>query len=84
MKLTVQVQFGQDQQVDRCFLVFDKEGMEFLKSRLSAPFFKKDGDHLHFLSQEWGTGELNSKPYFEGCPVVHHLELFYLQDTETR
>jgi len=82
MKVVVQVKVGNNQQIERCFLSFDKEGMEFLVSRLSKTFFRKEGDHIDLLSTEWGAGQLGSNPYFEGCPVVHHLELFYLGDTK--
>ncbi len=80
MKIVVQIQIDDDSEINRVFLSFDKKGMEFLKETLTSVHFRKKGDAVHLLSDDWGAGELESEPYFEGCPIIHQLELFYLGD----
>ncbi len=82
MKTLVQIQRESNSETNRVFLGFDKKGMEHLKELLGPPHFRKEGDHIHWMTKEWGDGDLSSEAYFQGCEVVKHLELYYLGDGE--
>ena len=77
MKIVLQVKTDEKGN-NRCFLSLDKEGLIYLRDMLGEPHLRKKGDHVHLFTEEWGGYGLDSRPYFEGCPVIHHLELYYL------
>ena len=80
MRIVVQIEKDENSETKRVFLSFDKAGMEHLREALGPPHFRKEGDHVHWMTKEWGYGDLSSEQYFEGCEVVNHLELYYLGD----
>jgi hypothetical protein len=40
-------------------------------------------EHFHFLSTEWGSGELSAEPGVVGSEIVHHLRVRPLMKTPT-
>jgi hypothetical protein len=37
-------------------------------------------EHFHFLSTEWGSGELSAEPVVVGSEIVHHLRVTLLTE----
>jgi hypothetical protein len=78
MKICVQIKIDENNEIDRCVFSFDKEGLEYIRDMLGAPHLRKNGDHVHLFTEDWGGYGLSSQSYFEGFRVINHLELHYL------
>lgn len=57
-------------------LFLDKEALADLLQQLS--FFKKKGDHAHFMTQSWGGGELSEDKQNPESTIINHLKIYYL------
>ena len=79
MNITVEIKDGNElervkkegAEVEICV---DEEGLDYLLSQLR---FLKDNrtDHVHFMTSEWGGGELGEKVQNAESLLVHHLRI---------
>src|SRR3954466_12883938 len=64
---------------DEVEIYFDKEGLEYLIYRLSHILEGKT-NHIHLMSESWGTGELNEISHKPNNNTVHHLRMTLMDD----
>lgn len=58
----------------------DKKELAYLIEQLNELCNSEVGEHLHFFSELWGTGELDDKPHVSGNFLCHHLKINLTSD----
>ena len=61
-----------DKKNEEVDLFLDSKGIDFLMKKLAYLKEKKKGEHLHFMTPSWGSGELAEQQQGEGS-IVNHL-----------
>lgn len=84
LRMIIVVQKNKEQ--ESAELLFDKEGLEFLRNILNKnwyePIKKEDGfydiDHEHLASLDWGGEELSPQFTSQGAEKINSLKIVYL------
>jgi len=68
MKISVEIVDGETVEINA-----NEQGLEFLINALTQ--LKKNGDHVHMMTEAWGMSELAEMPRHDDSKLVHHLEI---------
>jgi len=67
--MRISVEIVDDEKVE---INANEQGLEYLINALTQ--LKKNGDHVHMMTEAWGMWELAEKTRHDDSKLIHHLE----------